>query len=332
MKRPNALAVATALLRVRWCRRLFRRMIVIALSAIVLAPVVAQSQSLKITLLGTGSPTPAMNRFGPSILLEAGEQKFVFDAGRGALQRLAQLNVRWFDVQGLFLTHLHSDHLVGIPDLWLTGSFLPPSRKSALRVWGPTGTKQMMAYLEQAFGYDISIRQADDRLSAQAVAILAEDVSVGVVYDTGGVKITAFEVDHGPVKPAFGYRIDYAGRSVVLSGDTRISENLIRHAQSVDLLVHEVVSPEALLRGGIPKARVIQILEGHVSPEQAGEVFSKTKPRLAVYSHIIPPSATETDLLAPTRKTYSGPLEVGEDLMVIEVGEKIEVRKPKRAP
>lgn len=190
----------------------------------------------------------------------------------------------------------------------------------------------MMAYLEQAFGYDIRIRQADDRLSAEGVAILAEDVNEGIVYERGGVKITAFEVEHKPVKPAFGYRIDYAGRSVVLSGDTSISENLIRHAQSVDLLVHEVVSPEALLRAGIPQGRVTQILDGHITPEQAGEVFSKAKPRLAVYSHIIPPSATESDLIAPTRKTYSGPLELGEDLMVIEVGEKIEVRKPKGAP
>jgi ribonuclease Z len=133
MKRPNALTVAIALLRLTWCRILFNGMIVVGLSAIVLAPVVAQGQSLKITLLGTGSPTPAMNRFGPSILVEAGEQKLLFDAGRGALQRIAQLNVRWFDVQGVFITHLHSDHLVGIPDLWLTGSFLP-GRKSALRV------------------------------------------------------------------------------------------------------------------------------------------------------------------------------------------------------
>jgi ribonuclease Z len=190
----------------------------------------------------------------------------------------------------------------------------------------------MMAYLQQAFGYDISIRQADDRLTAQSVAVVTEDVNEGTVYDTGGVKVSAFEVDHGPVKPAFGYRIDYAGRSVVLSGDTVISQNLIQHAQSVDLLVHEVVSPEALLRAGTSKARVAQILEGHVSPEQAGEVFSKTKPRLAVYSHIIPPSATESDLLPPTRKTYSGPLALGEDLMVIEIGEKIDVRKPKHAP
>lgn len=141
MNRLNALAIGTASLGVRSCQRLLRRMIAIALSAILLVPAIGQAQSIKVALLGTGSPTPAMNRFGPSTLVEAGQQKVLFDAGRGALQRLRQLNVRWLDVQGLFLTHLHSDHLVGIPDLWLTGSFVPPGRKSALRVWGPTGTK-----------------------------------------------------------------------------------------------------------------------------------------------------------------------------------------------
>jgi ribonuclease Z len=152
-----------------------------------------------------------------------------------------------------------------------------------------------------------------------------------VVYEKSAVKITAFEVDHTPIKPAFGYRIDHAGRSVVLSGDTRVSDNLIRHAQGVDLLVHEVASPETFQRAGVRPERAKSIVAHHVTPEQAGEVFSRTKPKLAVYSHIVLGTATEQDLVPPTRKTYSGPLEVGEDLMVITVGEKVEVRRPGRA-
>lgn len=144
------------------------------------------------------------------------------------------------------------------------------------------------------------------------------------------MKITAFEVDHKPVKPAFGFRIDYWGRSVVLSGDTRISDNLIRHAQGVDLFVHEVAAPETFQRAGVRPERAKSVIEHHVTPEQAGEVFTKTKPRLAVYSHIVLPSATEQDLVPATRKTYAGPLEVGEDLMVTDVGDKVEVRKPSR--
>jgi ribonuclease Z len=287
----------------------------------------AQGQEIKVTLLGTGCPPPVMNRFGPSILVEAGGQKFLFDAGRGALQRLTQIKVRWQDVHGVFLTHLHSDHVVGFPDLWLTGWLVRPGRDVPLHVWGPRGTRKMMSHLEQAYEYDIRIRLYDDRASPDGVVLLAEDISEGVVYEKGGVKITPFDVDHKPVKPAFGYRIDHAGRSVLLSGDTRFSENLIKFAHGVDLLVHEVVVPETIRRAGAPPERAKAVIDHHVTPEQAGEVFSRVKPRLAVYSHIVLPSATEQDLVPSTRKTYSGPLEVGEDLMVIEVGEKIQVRR-----
>lgn len=293
-----------------------------------LVPVTARGQEIQVTLLGTGSPRPVLNRFGPSTLVEAGGQKFLFDAGRGALQRLAQIQVRWQDVDGVFLTHLHSDHLVGFPDLWLTGWLLAGARDRPLNVWGPRGTKKMMALLEQAYESDIRIRLYDDRAAPDGVVLLAEDIGEGTVFEKAGVKVTAFEVDHRPVKPAFGYRVDYGGRSVVLSGDTRLSENLIRYAQGVDLLIHEVAAPEAFRRAGGSPERTQSVIAHHTTPEQAGDVFSRVKPRLAVYSHIVPPSATEQDLIPPTRKTYSGPLELGEDLMVIEIGEKIKVRRP----
>ena len=185
----------------------------------------------------------------------------------------------------------------------------------------------MMSYLEQAFDFDIRIRLYDDKAPLEGVVIEAKDISEGVVYEKNGVKVTAFDVDHEPIKPAFGYRIDYAGRSVVLSGDTRFSENLIKYAKGTDLLVHEVVSPESLKRAEYGEERSKIIINHHTTPEQAGELFTRVKPRLAVYSHIVLPSASEQDLIPPTRKTYSGALELGEDLMVIEVGEKIEVRR-----
>jgi ribonuclease Z len=287
------------------------------------------SQNFKVTLLGTGYPRPTMERFGPSILVEAGTEKLLFDCGRGATQRLYQLRVPFADVTALFLTHLHSDHIVGIPDLYLTGWIF--GRSTPLRVWGPAGTTEMMSHLEQAYEFDIHVRRdVDEKLPAQGVVVVAKNIEQGVVYQSGNLKVAAFTVDHAPVKPAFGYRVDYAGHSVVLSGDTRYSENLIRFAQGTDVLIHEVLDPEAYRASDhlyTPEQKQ-KVIDHHTTPEQAGSVFSQVKPKLAVYSHVVPFDAS--DLVAHTRKTYSGPLEVGEDLMSIEIGEKIEVRRAPR--
>lgn len=284
----------------------------------------APAQALKVTLLGTGTPQPEMDRFGPSILVEAGSEKLLFDCGRGATQRIEQLKVPFADVTALFLTHLHSDHVVGIPDLWLTGWVR--GRKAPFRVWGPAGTKEMMSHLEQAYQFDIHVRRdVDEKMPAQGVVVVAKDIEQGVAYESGGIKVTAITVDHGLVKPALGYRVDFAGHSVVMSGDTRYSENLIGFAEGADVIIHEVVDPEAL-RSNNPSMspeRAQAIVAHHTLPEQAGTLFARAKPKLAVYSHIVPPNAT--NLIAPTRKAYSGPLEVGEDRMTIEIGEKVEV-------
>ncbi len=289
---------------------------------------VARTQDITVTLLGTGNPIPSMTRFGPSILVEAGGQTFLFDAGRGALQRLTQRHVRWQDVDGVFLTHLHSDHVVGFPDLWLTGRLVAGGRDRPLRVWGPTGTKSMTSALAQAYAFDIGVRQSDDGASPEGAVLQTEEIAEGVVFEHDGVVISAFEVDHAPVSPAFGYRIDYRGRSVVLSGDTRPSENLMRHAQAVDLLVHEVVSPESMARSGRVGPKVAAVIAHHTTAEQAGEIFARTKPRLAVFSHIGQPDASADELIPATRKHYAGALEVGEDLMVIEIGATVTVRRP----
>jgi ribonuclease Z len=285
-------------------------------------------QSIRVTLLGTGGPLPSLERFGPSTLIEAGGRTFLIDAGRGALQRLVQTGVPWQAVDGVLLTHLHSDHVVGLPDLWLTGWLVLPGRARPLTVWGPSGTGSMVAHLREAFAFDIRLRQSDDDARPAGVLLSPVEISDGVVYDSGGVRITAFAVDHAPVEPAFGYRIDFGGRSVVLSGDTRVSENLIRHATGVDVLIHEVASVESFVRAGVPEERARGVVARHVTPEQAGRVFARTRPRLAVYSHIAHSTATDQDLIPGTRREYSGRLEVGVDRMTITIGDSIEVRRP----
>jgi len=288
----------------------------------------AAQRMFRVTLLGTGNPRPAMSRFGPAILVEAGGRVFLFDCGRGATQRLYQLRIPFGGADALFLTHLHSDHTVGIPDLWLTGWVM--GRKSALRVWGPPGTREMMAHLEQAYAFDVHMRRdVDEGLPGEGARIQAHDVEPGTAYEGEGVKVTAFAVDHGVVKPAYGYRVDFAGHSVVLSGDTRPSENLIRMAQGADVLIHEVLDLEAYRAADqiYTPEQVQKVIDHHTTAEQAGMVFTRVKPKLAVFSHIVPIDAP--NVLAATRKNYSGWVEMGEDLMSIEIGTQVYVRRPR---
>ncbi len=183
-----------------------------------------------------------------SILVEAGSEMMLFDAGRGCLQRLRQLNLSYDQLTALFLTHLHSDHIVGLPDLWLTG-WIITKRPTPLKVFGPVGTANMIEYLQKAYAFDINIRIEDDKAPREGSKLLVTDIQQGVIYENHGVKVTAFEVDHGIIKPAFGYRIDYKGHSAVLSGDTKYSENLIRFAKGTDILIHEVViAPDSYLQ------------------------------------------------------------------------------------
>lgn len=309
---------------------MFTRLIIFAamlISTVMLQGVAYAQETFRVTLLGTGTPSPNPQRFGPATLVEVGNQKLLFDAGRGVPIRLSQLRIPMARIDTLFITHYHSDHVSGIPDLWLTG-WLPGGggRKQPFRVIGPTGTKELMANLEKAYAADVRIRIADQKLPAAGASVITEEFSSdGVVYDRDGVRVTAFEVDHGDeIKPAYGYRIDYKGRSVLISGDTRFSENLIRNGMGVDLLVHAIAGSNPELLKNIVTRR---ILDHHTLPPQAAAVFNRTKPKLAAYTHFVllrmktAPVPTVEEIVSETRKTYSGPLQAGEDLMSFDITE-----------
>ena len=284
-----------------------------------------QDHNFKVTLLGTGTPRLQSDRLGSSTFVEAGAEKLIFDCGRCTLPRLAQTGTPVTEVHTLFLTHLHSDHTVGIPDLWLT-PWIFGRWEDPFRVFGPIGTKKFMSKLEEAFEFDIHIRPIHDLVPPQGVKVAARDIEEGVVYENNGVKVTAFEVDHRPIKPSFGYRVDYEGKAVVISGDTRFSENLIDHSKNVNLLIHNVAAArEEDLR---QSERMRSITNLHLMPEEAGEVFSRSNPELAVYTHMVLYSTSIEELIQRTRRTYSGPLEIGEDLMVFDIGENVTVHRP----
>jgi ribonuclease Z len=254
----------------------------VAVAGLLLAPASTHSQDgpFRAVLLGTGTPVASTVRLGPSTLIEAGVEKLVFDVGRDVIVRLDQLGIPYAALGGIFLTHLHSDHVSGLPDLWLTGRFGPagkPLREAALDVWGPVGTSSMVSHLADAYSFDLAARPP--LIPPQGV-LTSHEIREGTVFNRNGVTVTAFLVTHGNAAPAFGYRVDFAGRRIVLSGDTTFNERLIENSAGADLLIYEVAAAtEAAVRPDVARA-----LSVHISPQEAGTVFARVRPKLAVYS------------------------------------------------
>jgi ribonuclease Z len=272
-------------------------------------------------------------RFGPSTLVRAGNQNLLFDVGRGATIRLTQLGIPLRALDQVFLTHFHSDHTNGLPDLWLTGWLGTPyaSRTKPLPLTGPTGVRKLAAGLEQAYADDIRIRQIDESLPLAGIAFEVREFAEtgGVVYERDGVRVIAFPNDHGDViHPSVGYRIEYGGHAVVISGDTRPNANVEKAATGADLLVHEIAAaPPGLMQA---HAELKPILAHHTVPAEAGALFARAKPKLAAYTHYVLLAApgfapvTPDELRRQTRERYEGPLVLGEDLMRFTIGETVE--------
>lgn len=299
-------------------------------------PAVAQpppGADISLTFLGTGAPRPSLKRYGPGILVETDKHRLLVDAGSGLRERVYQAGAFALltSIDHLLVTHLHYDHTIGIADLWLSGWLY--GRRVPLRVQGPPGTKAMMDGLVQMYAWDLEYRDVVG-VPRQGAEIAAEDVLPGVIYESEGLKVTAFDVEHMPIDAetgaplgfpgrAYGFRIDYKRRSVVFSGDTRPNENVVALGRAVDVLIHEVQVPAT---ESTREARLANVsLSVHSTPEQAAAVFKRAAPRMAVYSHIIPPGATGEELTALTRPIYQGPLTVAHDLMQIDIGDSIAV-------
>lgn len=291
-----------------------------------LAAETAPDDQIVVTMLGTSAPAVSTVRFGPSTLVQAGGLNLLFDSGRGAATRLTQLGVSLGNIEGVFITHFHSDHLNGFADLWMTGYLGPHGgRSTPLNVYGPPGITEITDGLLTAYLADRAIRGSGGLVVNEGTLIETHEYSAdGIVFEQDGVRVTAFEVNHGElIKPAYGYRIDYAGRSVVISGDTKYNQNVIDYGRGTDLLIHEVdVTNDPAHQN---------IRNNHTSPEEAGQIFTETAPKMAAYTHILrlggpdyPPPGLD-ELAARTRTTYGGPLTIGEDLLRFVIGDQVTV-------
>jgi ribonuclease BN (tRNA processing enzyme) len=270
----------------------------------------------EVILLGTGTPYPDPAASGPATAVVASGRVLLFDAGPGVMRRLKAANLPINGPEALFITHLHSDHTLGYADLILTSWVM--RRRAPFPVYGPRGLQRMTNHLLAAYSEDINIRTSGlEHEVPGGYRVAVHEIQRGVVYEKDGVRVTAIPVQHGTWQSAFAYRVDTVDRSIVISGDTRPSEELVKAAQGVDILIHEVYSAARLepedRPGGADWPRYCH--EYHTSDVELGALASRIRPRLLILDHIIRMGATDEELLAGVRAGgYTEKVVIGKDL------------------
>jgi ribonuclease BN (tRNA processing enzyme) len=270
----------------------------------------------EIILLGTGTPYPDPAASGPATAVVVGGRVLLFDAGPGVMRRLKAANLPISGPEALFITHLHSDHTLGYADLMLTSWVM--RRRAPFPVYGPRGLQRMTTHLLSAYAEDIDIRTNGlEHEVAGGYRVDVHEIAAGVVYEKEGVRVTAIPVPHGAWKNAFAYRIDTADRSIVISGDTRPSDALIKAARGVDVLIHEVYSAARLKPEDRPGGKdwPQYCREYHTSDVELGALAKRAQPKLLILDHIIRMGASDEEILAAVRASgYAGKVVVGKDL------------------
>ncbi len=295
---------------------------------------------LHVFVCGSGSPMPDALRAGPCVGVVAGNHVVVVDAGSGGPRRLARMGFPTGRIEKVYLTHLHSDHIDALGELMLQ-AWVGGSRKQALPIAGPQGVDEVVAGFNGAYRTDSTYRTAHhgaDIADPAGFGGVAEVIpapsafgKATVIHDQDGVKITVIGVHHAPVEPAFGYRFDYKGRSVVISGDTIYSPELVAAAKDADVLLHEALQPvmvaqmrDAAATKGQPHiAKVMgDILDYHASPEDAARAATAANVKALVLYHIAPPlpsSLMDPAFLGDAPANYKGPIRVAEDGLLISL-------------
>ena len=294
---------------------------------------------LHVALCGSGSPLPDLRRASACTAVIAGKNFYVVDTGPGSERKLELMRLNPGKVKAVLLTHFHSDHIGDLGELMLK-RWSGGSRKTPLDVFGPTGVETVVKGFDQAYSLDNEYRilhHGPETMPPSGAGGEARTFSFPqgkdetVIIDEDGLKVTAFAVDHAPVKPAVGYRFDYKGRSVVISGDTVPVPSLLNQARGADLLVQEALQPAmvSILKevgqkiGRTNTAKIMgDILNYHTSPEDAARIAEKAGVRHLLLTHIIPPlpvSDLKAAFLGDAKKLYNGPITIGEDGMLFSL-------------
>jgi ribonuclease Z len=279
----------------------------------------AKQSNTTVVVLGTGTPSADPERSGPSVAVVVNDHAYLVDCGPGVVRRAAAAEKNGFEalkptqLNIVFMTHLHSDHTLGFPDLifspWVLG------RKEPVQAYGPRGLRSMTRHIEKAWGEDIRIRRNGlEQANATGYKVVVHEISPGLVYRDENVLVTAFPVKHGTWKYAFGYRLETKDRRIVISGDTAPSEEVVKMCDGCDLLLHEVYNPH----GDELKEAHWKEYFGlfHTSPAELADVARKAHPKMLVVYHQVLERLPESDLIDQFRHEYSGDFVFAKDLGV----------------
>ena len=279
----------------------------------------AQNASTKLVLLGTGTPFADPNKSGPSLAIVVNNTSYIVDCGPGVVRRAAEASKLGFpsleaaQLKTLFITHLHSDHTIGLADIILTPAVL--DRNAPITIYGPVGSKKMTDDLMSAYKEDIAIRiNGLEKGDAIAYQVYTNEIKEGQIYKDSNLTVTAFNVNHGQWENAFGYVFQTKDKKIVVSGDCTYSENLIKYAKDCDILVHEVYSDAGLKK----RTQRWQDYHAtfHTSTYQLADIANKVKPKLLILNHQLTFGTSLQSLLDEVKSKYTGPVINGSDLDV----------------
>jgi ribonuclease BN (tRNA processing enzyme) len=279
----------------------------------------AQNTDTKLVLLGTGSPFADPTKSGPSLAIVVNNTSYIVDAGPGVVRRAAEASKLGFpsleasQLKTAFITHLHSDHTIGLVDLILTPAVL--DRNAPIGIYGPVGIKKMTADLMRAYKEDIAIRiNGLEKGDAIAYQVNTNEIKEGEIYTDSNLTVTAFKVQHGQWENAFGFVFQTKDKKIVISGDCTYSENLIKYAKDCDILVHEVYSDAGLKK----RTQRWQDYHStfHTSTYQLADIANQVKPKLLILNHQLTFGTTLQSLLDEVQSKYKGVVVNGSDLDV----------------
>ena len=277
------------------------------------------AKGTQIVLLGTGTPNVDPDRSGPSVAIVVNGSSYIVDFGAGVVRRAAaayRAGVKALEVSNLkiaFVTHLHSDHTVGYPDLilspWVQG------RNQPLEVYGPTGISAMTDHILKAYEEDINLRiKGLEPANIEGYKVKVYEIETGIIYQDRNVTVKAFLVKHGSWPQAFGYRFETPDRTIVISGDTAPCSSILENCRGCDVLIHEVYSQAGFDK--LPPERQRYHASFHTSSSELAKIATKAKPGMLILYHQLLWGTTEEELLKEIRQIYQGKVVYGKDLEI----------------